>query len=147
MFALGHAGLTAAAARRVDPDVDWRWAAALALGPDLVDKPLALLAPSLAHGNTRGLGHTLAFSAAVLAVLFAWKRSPKAALVLWACWSGHLLFDLMWLAPSRAILFWPLLGGFPTPVRGPFWSPLTVYNLAGEAAGLWCLARLSRAPR
>lgn len=141
MYILGHAGLTAEAARRVDPKVDRRWAAALALGPDLLDKPLSVLAPSLAHGNTRGIGHTLVFSVFVFAALLAWKRKPRAALLLWACWAGHFVLDSMWLAPSPAILFWPALGGFPPPSRGPLLSPLTAYNFLGEAAGFWLIRR------
>lgn len=141
MYILGHAGLTAEAARRVDPKVDRRWAAALALGPDLVDKPLSVLAPSIAHANTRGIGHSFAFSLLVLAALFAWKRKPRAALLLWACWAGHFVLDLLWLPGNWTFLLWPALGDFPPPSRGPMWSPLTVYNILGEAAGFWLLRR------
>ncbi len=144
MFVFGHAGLTIAAARAVDPDVDLRWAAALALGPDLLDKPMSRLFPAFVHHNTRGIGHTLVFSLAVLAALLIWKRRPKPALLLWACYTGHLFFDAMWTKGNHAILLWPLLGDFPAPVRGHHFSWLTVWYLAGEVAGLAVIIRLVR---
>lgn len=141
MFAFGHAGLTYAAARAVDREVDPRWAALLALGPDFVDKPMALLLPAFAHRNTRGLGHTAAFSFVVLAALLLWKRRPKTALVLWGCWLAHFLCDAMWRGDNPVILFWPLLGGFPPPARGPVFSWLTAFNVAAEIAGAIVVTR------
>lgn len=141
MFLFGHTGLTFAAARTVDREVDPRWAALLALGPDFVDKPLALLLPAFANHNTRGLGHTALFSLAVLAALLLWKRRHKTALVLWACWLAHLLLDGMWRGNNPAILFWPLLGGFPPPMRGPILSWHTAFTVAGEIAGVIVVTR------
>lgn len=142
MFVLGHAGLTLAAARAVDRQIDPRWAVLLALGPDLIDKPIRWLLPAFSNHNTRSLGHSLALSLAVMAGLLIWKPRPKTALVLWACYAGHFLLDSMWLHPSPIVLCWPLLGGFPRPVRGPILSWLTVWNVLGELAGLICLHRL-----
>jgi len=88
------------------------------------------------------LGHSLALSLAIMAGLLLWKRKPKTALVLWACYAGHLLLDSMWLHPSSAVLFWPLLGDFPRPVRGPIISWLTAWNVSGELAGAAALHRL-----
>jgi inner membrane protein len=144
VFVFGHAGLTIAAARRADPGVDARWAAALALGPDLIDKPLSRLFPALVHHNTRNFGHTLLFSLFVFAALLVWKRRPKAALLLWACYAGHLFLDAMWTKGNHAILFWPLLGDFPAPVHGHHFSWLTVWYAAGELAGLAIVVRLVR---
>jgi len=142
VFVLGHAGLTLAAARAADRTVDPRWAVLLALGPDLIDKPVRLLLPQFANHNTRSIGHSLALSMVLLAALLLWKRKPKAALVLWACYAGHFLLDSMWLHPSPIVLCWPLLGGFPRPVRGPMLSWLTVWNVLGELTGAFCLHRL-----
>ncbi len=144
MYVLGHVGLTLAAARRVERDVDARWVALLALAPDLLDKPLSRLTPHLAHHNTRSLGHSLAFSLCVLGALLLWKRKPRPALVLWGCYAGHFLLDAMWSGHNPRILFWPLLGDFPPPVYGPFFSWMTLWNVLGEVAGLIALVRLYR---
>ncbi|MBI2386820.1 MAG: metal-dependent hydrolase [Elusimicrobia bacterium] len=144
MFVFGHAGLTVAAVRAVDRDVDLRWAVLLAWAPDLIDKPVRHLFPALVSHNTRGFGHTTAFSLLVLAALLLWKRRPRSAVVLWGCYAGHFLLDSMWLHPSPAVLLWPLLGGFPPPVRGPVISWLTLWNVAGEIAGLAVLHRLAK---
>ena len=116
----------------------------LALAPDIIDKPLSRLIPGLVHHNTRGFGHTLLFSAFVFVGLLIWKRRPKAALLLWACYAGHFLLDAMWLSHNPTILFWPLLGDFPLPMRGPFFSGPMLWNILGEIAGLAMLFRLYR---
>lgn len=142
MFVFGHAGLTLAAARAVDREVDPRWAVLLALAPDLIDKPVRLLFPAIVNHNTRGFGHSALVSLAILAALLIWKRRPKTALVLWGCYAGHFLLDSMWLHPSPAVLFWPLLGDFPRPIRGPMLSWLTLWNVLGEIAGAIAVHRL-----
>ena len=144
MFVFGHAGLTVTAAHALDRETDLRWAAALSLAPDFLDKPLSKLVPALVHHNTRSFGHTLVFSLCVLAALLIWKRHPKAALVLWGCYTGHFLLDGMWLGSNPAILFWPMLGAFPPPVRGPLISWHVLYNLLGEIAGLIAIFKLAR---
>ncbi len=142
MYVFGHAGLTIAAARRFDKDVDPRLAGLLALGPDIVDKPLSRLFPEFVHHNTRSLGHTALFSFAILIGALLWNRKPKTALVLGACFAGHLLLDGMWRNDNPVILLWPLLGPFPYPQWGPVFSGLTAFNVAGEIAGLVLLVRL-----
>ena len=144
MLLFGHAGLTISAARAVDRDVDPRWAAVLALGPDLLDKPVSLLYPTLVNHNTRGFGHTTLFSLLVLTALLIWKRRPKPAFVLWACYTGHFLLDSMWLDSNPAILLWPLLGDFPPFVRGPITNSFTPWNVLSEIAGLILLVTLAR---
>ena len=147
MFVFGHAGLTIAAARSVERDTDLRWAVFLALAPDLLDKPLSRLLPALVHHNTRSFGHTLLFSFFVLAALLLWKRRARPALLLWGCYLGHFLFDSMWRNENPVILFWPLLGDFPTPIHGRFLSPLGAWYLFGELVGLVILVRLYRRHR
>lgn len=144
MFIFGHTGLTIAAARAADRGIDVRWAAALALAPDLLDKPLSHLCPALVHHNTRNFGHTAFFALFVLAALLIWKRRSKPALVLWGCYIGHFLLDSMWRNDNPAILFWPLLGDFPRPTRGPLISWLMLWSVLGEIAGLIILVRLAR---
>lgn len=142
MFVFGHAGLTLAAARRIDREVDPRWAVLLAWAPDLIDKPVRVLLPQFANHNTRSIGHTAALSLVVFAGLLLWKRRPKIALLLWACYAGHFLLDSMWLHPSPIVLCWPLLGDFPRPIRGPMLSWLTLWNVSGELAGAALLHRM-----
>jgi inner membrane protein len=142
LFIFGHAGLTIAAARALDRDVDLRWAAVLALGPDLLDKPLSRLIPELVNHNTRSFGHTLLFSVLILTAALIWKRRFKPALVLWACYAGHFVLDGMWRNTNPAILFWPALGGFPPNIRGPRLSWYMAAMVAGELAGLAVIHRM-----
>lgn len=144
MLVFGHAGLTISVARAVDRDADLRWAAALALSPDILDKPVSLLFPALVNHNTRGFGHTMLFSLLALAALLLWKRRAKPAFLLWGCYAGHFLLDSMWLNSNPAILLWPLLGDFPPFVRGPITRSFTPWNVLGETLGLILLVELAR---
>lgn len=144
MFAFGHAGLTIGAARALDLEIDPRWAAALALGPDLLDKPVELLFPALVTHNTRNFGHTGLFALLVLLALLIWKRRPGPAFALWGCYIGHFLLDGMWLHPSPGVFFWPLLGDFPAPLHGNGISWVTVWYVLGEIAGFVILYKLAR---
>jgi hypothetical protein len=144
---MGHVGLTATAAKLADRDIDLRWAAFLSVLPDLIDKPIVLLAPVFVAENTRSFGHT-ALSALALAVVLALLRvPPRRALIYWACYAGHFLFDLMWIVDNPRTLLWPFLGPFPKPLRGGLLKrKLMFYNLAmelaGLAAGVWLARRL-----
>ncbi|MBM3941952.1 MAG: metal-dependent hydrolase [SAR202 cluster bacterium] len=117
-----------------------------ALLPDILDKPVAFwLAPDLVNANTRNLGHTLVFNAALLAtaVLLLRLRGSTGWLALALGSIAHLLLDLMWESP--VIFLWPFLGWqFP---QGP--TTLQEYLLfhyarltssPEEAAGLLVLA-------
>ncbi len=144
MYLFGHIGITAAAARAADRDVDLRPVMALAILPDVIDKPLAFLFPRLVHGSTRGFAHTLLAAGLVLALAALLRRRLRRPLFWWACYSGHLLLDRMWLTDGPIILLWPLLGPFPN------WSPfapktphLLAYNIAGELVGMALIARLA----
>ena len=59
MLIFGHLGLTLGVARALSREVDVRWVAVAALLPDLLDKPLRVLAPFFTQGNTRTVGHSL----------------------------------------------------------------------------------------
>lgn len=142
MFIFGHAGLTIAAARAVDRDVDLRWAVLLALGPDLLDKPLSRLIPEIVNHNTRAFGHTLLFSLLVFTALLLRQRRVRPALVLWACYAGHFVLDGMWRNTNPVILLWPALGAFPPNLRGPRMSWYMAAMIAGELAGLAVIHRL-----
>jgi membrane-bound metal-dependent hydrolase YbcI (DUF457 family) len=107
MLLFAHLGLTLAAGRFM------RWVdlAFLALGsmlPDIIDKPLGLLAfGTPAAGRT--IGHTLLFLL-VLAALAVYSKDIRLASVSLGV-LAHLTLDFMWQSP--VILFWPLLGDFP----------------------------------
>jgi len=107
MLLFAHLGLTLAAGRFM------RWAdlAFLALGsmlPDIIDKPLGLLAfGTLAAGRT--IGHTLLFLLVLAALAFYLKDLRLASVSIGVL--AHLVLDFMWQSP--VILFWPLLGNFP----------------------------------
>lgn len=145
MFILGHVGLTVAGARAAGRGVDLRWAALMAILPDLIDKPMALLAPALIHHNTRNAGHSFLGSLFVLAALWALRRRVKSPLLLWTCYLGHFLLDRMWQNSYPQILLWPLLGGLPSCAAGG--STDFVYNVAGELIGLACLFAIIRSHR
>jgi hypothetical protein len=147
MFILGHVGLTVAAAHAVDHDVDLRWAAFLALAPDILDKPIAWLAPTLVDGGTKNVGHTALAALVVWAALRAFRA--RKAMLLGACYAGHFLLDLMWLDGYPIVFFWPLRGAFPaTPLTDPTLDRrLLAYNLAGELIGLILLIDLARRGR
>ncbi len=143
MYFLGHIGPTVALARAVDRGVDARWAALLAVAPDIIDKPVAWLTPVLVDENTRGFGHSLVGAFCALAVLLLLRRRTKTPLLLWCCWLGHLVLDRMWLYRNPAVLFWPLLGPFPPPVHGALNGRLMVWNVWGEVTGLLLIAGLA----
>jgi membrane-bound metal-dependent hydrolase YbcI (DUF457 family) len=142
VYVFGHVGLTLAAARAVDRDVDLRWAALLAVGPDLLDKPGARLWPTFVNHNSRGFGHTMMFALLVFAALLVLKRPPRRALVLWGCYVGHFLLDSMWMRDNPVIFLWPMLGDFPAPVHAHGFTWMFAWYMAGEIAGLAILARL-----
>ncbi len=120
MFPTGHlaytfSGLTLLQARGYMPDVDYRLAALVAVAPDIVDKPLALLLFP-ASQTTQGLCHSLIVHLAIttLVLLLARRFWPYAAIL-----NFHLVCDQVWRYP-RTIL-WPLLGpGFEPwkPIEG-----------------------------
>ena len=107
MLLFAHLGLTLAAGRLMR----WIDLAFLALGsmlPDIIDKPLGLLAfGTPAAGRT--ISHTLLFLL-VLMGLAVYLKDVRLASVS-AGVMAHLTLDFMWQSP--AILFWPLLGNFP----------------------------------
>lgn len=143
MYFLGHIGPTVAVARAVDRSVDARWAALLAVSPDIIDKPVAWLTPVLVDENTRGFGHSFVGALCVLAALLALRRWLKPTWLLWGCYLGHLVLDRMWLNNNPIVLCWPLLGPFPPPVHGPANAPLLLWNIWGEAVGFVLLAGLA----
>ncbi len=105
MLPVGHVAYTWAAltwlqSRDKATNVDYRAAAAAALLPDLVDKPLSLTLLSNS-GTSQGLAHTLLGHALLTAAVARLKPGwlPYALAI-----NGHLLADQMWKYP-RTLLF------------------------------------------
>lgn len=135
MFPLGHVGPSVTLAKRWG--VDARWAAVLALGPDIVDKPLSVLVPSFVNGNTRSFGHSALAAVIVLAVAVAARHRLRRPWLLWGFWVGHLAFDRMWLDRCPDIFLWPLRGGFPPPdPQGYLEAHFNPWYVFGELAGI-----------
>src|SRR5438105_1338678 len=103
MFIFGHSALTVTAARAVDRDMDLRLPVLMALGPDIVDKPVSWIFPALVHDNSRGFAHTLLGALVVLAALAALRRRLKYPWLLWGCYLGHFLLDRMWLTDNPKV--------------------------------------------
>ncbi len=109
MLPLGHvaytwAALTLLQSKKKAHNVDYRGAAAAALLPDLVDKPLSLtlLADS---GTSQGLFHTLLGQGLLTLAVARFKpRWLPYALIA----NSHLLADQMWKYPRT--LFYPFSG-------------------------------------
>jgi len=119
MLLFAHLGLTLAAGRIM------RWVdlAFLALGsmlPDIIDKPLGLLAFGTAEQG-RTFGHTLLFLI-VLATLAVYLKNLRLASVSFGV-LAHLVLDSMWKSP--AILFWPLLG---ISIRSRIWESSIIFK-------------------
>lgn len=151
MYVLGHAGLTAAAALAVNRSVDLRLACALALLPDVWDKSVKLLAPTLHAHNTRGFGHTLVAALLVFAALSVWRRDRRDWWQYGLCYAAHMLLDLGWISNHPRVWFWPLLGPLPRPARESYTAGVQFYNAAGELLGgavlLWiAVSRRLHAP-
>ena len=142
MYPLGHSGITLWSARKVEPKIDWRLPVFLALLPDLIDKPIAWIFPAWVNGSTRGYAHTFLAWVVVALLLAAFRRRWARPWLLWACFAGHAVLDMMWTGDSRIIFAWPLLGPFPPPRLGGLWSVSRTVNACGEVLGLALLVSL-----
>lgn len=89
----------------VDPDVDYRLIALAAMGPDLVDKPLAAVYFYPRFKSAVLFAHTLL--AFVGVAFFTLTRAPGQA-VYAAAFVAHALLDRIWHYPDT--FYWPLRG-------------------------------------
>jgi LexA-binding, inner membrane-associated putative hydrolase len=155
MLPLGHVAYTWAAlvwlqSRRATGTIDYRGAAAAALLPDLVDKPLSLtlLADS---GTSQGLLHTLMGQALLTLAVALFKPAwlPYALIS-----NGHLIADQMWKYPRT--LFYPFSGrldswrfvGTPAAMLDAYAEIVTrPAIIAGELVGLILMAWVVRRGR
>lgn len=89
----------------VAPDVDYRLVAFAAMGPDLIDKPLAAAYFYRHYKSAVLFAHTLLSFVAV--TLYTLLRAPRGG-VYAAAFVGHALLDRLWLFPRT--FYWPFLG-------------------------------------
>jgi hypothetical protein len=86
-------------------DVDYRMVALAAMGPDLIDKPLAAAYFYRRHKSAVLFGHTLlAFLGATLLTL----RSFPGLWIYGAAFVGHAILDRIWHYPDT--FYWPFRG-------------------------------------
>lgn len=89
----------------VAPEADYRLVALAALGPDLIDKPLAWLYFYRRYKSAVLFAHTLlAFGSVLWMILGRWPRYGVLALA----YVGHGLLDRIWFFPNT--FWWPLRG-------------------------------------
>jgi membrane-bound metal-dependent hydrolase YbcI (DUF457 family) len=111
MLLFAHLGLTLATARFIGK-VDLVFLALGSMLPDIIDKPLGMIAfgsPSMG----RTIAHTLLFLL-LLAALASYTQDIR----LFSLSCGvlvHFALDYMWNSPVT--LLWPLLGNFPEAIR------------------------------
>lgn len=134
---------------RGNPRLDYRYAIAGSLLPDVLDKPVGRVFFRDQFDTGHLWGHTLLVNVVFFAVLFFLRGRRKRKLVLVPIASLlHLAEDGMW--NQARVFWWPLFGtAFPRePIAGPWWEFLDPvrqpWTVAGEAVGaillLWLFA-------
>lgn len=151
MFLFGHIGITVGAVHYLKNKrhlrLDLRAVALLAIAPDLIDKPIALLFHDAFGNHTRLLGHTLLFSIVVLATLLLMKQKRRVhyPFILWCSYFAHMIFDRIWLK-DLDVFFWPLSGPLrklDAPILQRWYQALSdPYTACGEIIGLTVLLYL-----
>jgi len=89
----------------IAPEADYRMIGLAAMGPDLVDKPLATVYFYRKYKSAVLFAHTLL--ANLIVIWFTAVRIPR----IWvysAAWLGHALLDRLWFYPDT--FYWPLRG-------------------------------------
>jgi hypothetical protein len=94
-----------AANRPAPAALDYRLLALAAIGPDLVDKPLAALYFYRRYKSAVLFAHTLLLN--LLFTAFWLRNFPQAPSYLGA-WLGHAVLDRLWFFPHT--FYWPLRG-------------------------------------
>jgi hypothetical protein len=86
-------------------ELDYRWVLLAALGPDVIDKPLAVLYFYRKYRSAVLFAHTLVVH--VLAALLCWWKKPSWWPYLLA-FNGHAILDRLWFFPNT--WYWPWRG-------------------------------------
>ncbi len=108
-------------------EIDYRLPMIGAILPDLIDKPVWLLAGGGVAFSGRDYTHTLLFNLILLTGgLFFLAYRKRELFIISLSSLGHLVLDQLWNSP--ATLFWPLLGPLPpkstTGFLGSLWQSL-----------------------
>ncbi len=129
-------------------NADYRVVALAAMGPDLIDKPLAALYFYRKYKAAVLFAHTLLAHLAVL--LLVWRRKPE-----WwpyaLAFVGHAVADRLWFFPDT--FYWPFrgwrfhvwqkAGSEQEDIRWAYWYAFTRrpelwgWEVGGLVAGLW----------
>ncbi len=127
---------------------DYRLVALAAVGPDLLDKPLAALYFYRRYKSAVLFAHTLLMHLAVL-VIALWKKPRGWPYFL--AFNGHAILDRLWLFhdtwywPFRGWRFhvWGKQGSEQQDIKLAYWYAFTrrpelwVWELGGLVAGIW----------
>lgn len=129
-------------------NADYRLAALAAMGPDLIDKPLAVLYFYRRYKSAVLFAHTLLAFLGTLAM--TWRRKPA-----WwpytLAFTGHALLDRLWYFPDT--FYWPLRGwrfhvwrksgSEQEDIKRAYWFAFTrrpelwIWEVGGILAALW----------
>ncbi len=131
---------------------DLRWIVLAALGPDLIDKPLAAAYFYRRYRSAVLFAHTLLAHLAALIVIL-WKRPRWWPYAL--AFNSHILVDRLWFFPDT--FYWPFRGwrfhvwrkrgSEQQDIKKAYWYAFTrrpelwVWELGGILVGLWWVWR------
>ena len=129
-------------------DTDYRLVALAALGPDLIDKPLASLYFYRRYKSAVLFAHTLLVHGILLALVL-WKKPGWWPYLL--AFHGHAILDRLWFFPQT--WYWPFrgwhfhvwgkAGSEQEDIRRAYWYAFTRrpelwgWEAGGAIAGLW----------
>lgn len=158
MLPQSHVTYTLAAADALKDQVpelaetDRRLLALAAMGPDLIDKPLAVAYFYRRHGSAVLFAHTLVVHLSIL-LYTIWKRPSWWPYAL--AFNGHAILDRLWFFhdtwywPFRGLQFhrWKKAGSEQKDIKMAYWYAFTRrpelwgWELGGLLAGLWFVIR------
>lgn len=111
--------------------LDYRLLALAALGPDIIDKPLAMLVFTASHTSQLVFHSLLVHAGLLLLALLVWRRALPTVLA----FNSHLIADRMW--NHTETFWWPLFGwdtfwafkfmNSPEAMAAVYWDIITRY--------------------
>jgi hypothetical protein len=132
--------------------IDYRWLALAAIGPDLIDKPLAALYFYRRYKSAVLFAHTLLVHLGVL-IYIIWKK--PGGWIYGLAFNGHAILDRLWLFTNT--WYWPFTGWHfhvwkkqgseQEDIKLAYWYAFTrrpelwIWELGGMLAGLWFVGR------
>jgi len=150
MIFFGHIGITTAIMKKYEKDkkirIDYRYVIIGSILPDLIDKPIELLANyKFPQSGGRMYGHTLLFTVIILAIGMIYNFKYKNVFILGLCSLIHIvLLDGMWLDPK--VFLFPAFGfnllGKKNYDIIPIISAIYIspaYMIIGEIVGIFIL--------